>query len=293
MVLLSRSAMNNGYAVLSRKWEKDDHVEIEFPMPVREISASNTVKDDIGKVAVQRGPIIYCAEWPDNNDGKILNLVLKKDAGFKTEYENELLGGTEIIRTTGHQTKKTLDGRIESLADESLLLIPYAFWNNRGAGEMSVWLPVTDSVAKPLPAPTIAYRSKVTASKITRSLESVKDQIEPKSSGDETSRYYHWWPDTNKWEWVQYDFDKPETISKSEVYWFDDHPDGGCRIPDEWKILYWSGEQWKPVKETMPYKITIDAWNSVTFAPVTTTAVRMMVKLKKNFSGGIHEWVIE
>ncbi|MGD0582518.1 MAG: beta-L-arabinofuranosidase domain-containing protein [Bacteroidales bacterium] len=286
-------SQDNGYAVLSRKWGKDDHVEIEFPMPVREISASNNVKDDIGKVAVQRGPIIYCAEWPDNDDGKILNLVLRKDAGFKTEYENELLGGTEIIRTTGHQTKKTLDGRIEALADESLLLIPYAFWNNRGAGEMSVWLPVTDSVAKPLPAPTIAYRSKVTASKITRSLESVKDQIEPKSSGDETSRYYHWWPDTNKWEWVQYDFDKPESISKSEVYWFDDHPDGGCRIPDEWKILYRSGEQWKPVKVTVPYSITIDSWNTVTFAPVTTTAVRIMVKLKKNFSGGIHEWVIE
>jgi uncharacterized protein len=291
--VIQQISMKGGYAILTRKWRKDDHVEVEFPMPVREISASKNVKEDIGKVAVQRGPIIYCAEWPDNNDGKILNLVLKKGAGFITEYDNELLGGTEIIRTAGHQTKKTLDGSIETLPDESLLLIPYAFWDNRGAGEMSVWLPVTDSAAKPLPAPTIACRSKVSASKITRSLAAVNDQVEPKSSGDETSRYYHWWPDTNKWEWVQYDFEKSETISKSKVYWFDDHPDGGCRIPDEWEILYWKGDQWKPVKETMPYKITIDGWNSVTFAPVTTSAVRIMVKLKKNFSGGIHEWVIE
>jgi hypothetical protein len=285
--------IEDGYAVISGKWKKDDRVDIEFPMAVREISADARVHDDVGKIAVQRGPVIYCAEWPDNNDGKILNLVLNKDAGFTTEYDNELLGGTEIIRSKAHQTGKTLDGHIDVLPDEPLLLIPYAFWNNRGAGEMSVWLPVNDSVAKPLPAPTIAYRSKVIASKITKALIAVKDQIEPKSSNDETSRFYHWWPDTNKWEWVQYDFEKVETISKSKVYWFDDGPGGGCRIPDEWKILYSNGGQWKPVSATGLYMITKDEWNTINFKPVKAQTVRIMVKLKKEFSGGIHEWVIE
>lgn len=285
--------IEDGYAVIAGKWKKDDVVEIEFPMTVREISADARVRDDVGKVAVQRGPVIFCAEWPDNNDGKILNLVLNKNAGFTPEYDDKLLGGTEIIRSTAHQTRKTLDGCMDILPDEPLLLIPYALWNNRGAGEMSVWLPVNDSVAKPLPAPTIACRSRVTASKITKALAAVKDQIEPKSSGDEASRYYHWWPDTNKWEWVQYDFDKPQTISKSKVYWFDDGPEGGCRIPDEWKILYSNRGQWKPVAATEPYRIVKNGWNTINFKPVTTQTVRIMVKLKREFSGGIHEWVIE
>jgi len=286
-------SISEGYAVLDRKWHKGDNLEIDFPMPVRKIVANGKIRDDIGKVAIQRGPVIYCAEWPDNNDGKILDLVLRKDSALKAEFNNDLLGGTEIIRATGYQTKKTLDGKIETMADQPLLLIPYAFWNNRGAGEMSVWLPVNDSSSKPLPAPTLAYRSKVTASKITKSLSAVKDQTEPRSSKDEASRYYHWWPDTNKWEWVEYDLEKVTTVSKSKVYWFDDGPDGGCRIPDEWRILYRSGDQWKPVKETSPYKISKDAWDSVNFTPVTTSAVRIMVKLKRNFSSGIHEWVIE
>jgi uncharacterized protein len=290
---MQKIEIREGYAVLDRKWKKGDKIEVDFPMPVREIVANENIRDDIGKVAIQRGPVIYCAEWPDNSDGKVLNLVLKKDAPFATEYNDKLLGGTEIIKTTGYQTKKSLNGTIEKMPDQPLVLIPYAFWNNRGPGEMRVWLAVTDSASNPLPAPTIAFRSKVTASKITKSLAAVKDQTEPKSSNDQGSRYYHWWPDTNKWEWVEYDLEKVTTISKSKVYWFDDGPDGGCRIPDEWKILYRSGNQWKPVKETSPYKISKDAWDSVNFTPVTTSAVRIMVKLKKNFSSGIHEWVIE
>jgi DUF1680 family protein len=291
--VMQKIRISEGYAVLDRKWNKGDNIEIDFPMSVREIVASGKVKDDMGKVAIQRGPFIYCAEWPDNNNGKVLNLVLKKDAVFTAEYNDELLGGTEIIRTTGYQTKKSLSGKIETMADQPLLLIPYAFWNNRGAGEMSVWLPVNDSASRPLPAPTIAFLSKVTASKITKSLPAVKDQTEPRSSNDQDSRFYHWWPDTNKWEWVGYDLEKATTISRSKVYWFDDGPDGGCRIPDEWKILYRSGDQWKPVKESTPYKISKDGWDSVNFTPVTTSAVRIMVKLKTNFSSGIHEWVIE
>lgn len=158
---------------------------------------------------------------------------------------------------------------------------------------MNVWLPVSDSSARPLPAPTIAYRSRLTASKITKSLAAVSDQIVPKSSNDQTSTYYHWWPEKNKWEWIEYDFERPEIISHSEVYWFDDGPDGGCRIPDEWKILYKSGNGWAPVKATVPYKITKDGWDSVSFMPVRTSAVRIMVKMKADFSSGVHEWAVE
>jgi uncharacterized protein len=283
----------NGYAVVSRNWKQGDKVNIEFPMPVRKIVADERVKEDIGKVAVQRGPVIYCAEWPDNNTGNVLNFVIKDDATFTTEFNPLLLDGTEVIKTSGSQTKRTIDGKVDFLKEEVVTLIPYALWNNRGAGQMMVWFPSSPATAHPLPAPTIANRSKVTSSKITRLLSAINDQNEPANSNDHSISYYHWWPQKNSWEWVEYDFEKPEIISSTKVYWYDDGPGGGCRIPDEWEILYMSGKIWQPVKAKTPYKVTKDGWDSLTFNPVQASAVKIRVKLNKDFSSGIYEWVVE
>ena len=110
-------------------------------MPVRKVVADERIADDRDKMAIQRGPVIYCAEWPDNNSGNILNLMIKKDADFTTEFIPSLLEGTEVIKTSGYQTKRTLDGKVDTLDKEPVTLIPYALWNNRGPGQMMVWLP--------------------------------------------------------------------------------------------------------------------------------------------------------
>jgi DUF1680 family protein len=135
--------LKDGFAVISQNWKKGDKVDVEFPMPVRTVVADERVKEDIGKIAVQRGPVIYCAEWPDNNTGKVLNLVINKESGFSSIFVPEMLGGTEVIKTMAHQTARSLDGKIESKPDEPLTLIPYALWNNRGPGQMMVWIPVS------------------------------------------------------------------------------------------------------------------------------------------------------
>jgi DUF1680 family protein len=283
----------DGYVVISRKWKHGDKVDVNFPMPVRKVIADKRVKEDLDKFAIQRGPIIYCAEWPDNNTGNVLNYLIKKNAEFTTEFVPSLLEGTQVIKTTGFQTKRTLDGKVEMLKEEPVTLIPYAFWNNRGAGQMMVWLPDSISTARPLPAPTISNRSTYRASKMTRNLSAVNDQIEPSNSNDHSVSYYHWWPDKDKWEWVEYDFEKPEIISKTKVYWYDDGPDGGCRIPDEWEILYLTGNIWQPVKGKKPYKVTKDGWDSLDFKPVKASAIKIKVKLNKDFSSGIYEWIVE
>ena len=283
----------NGYAVISRSWKSGDKVNIELPMPVRTVVADSRIKDDIEKVAVQRGPVIYCAEWPDNNTGNVLNLMIKKDASFTSEYDTSMLNGAEIIMTTGFQTKKTLDGTIEVLGEEPVKLIPYALWNNRGPGQMKIWLPVSPAATRPLPAPTIANRSIIKAGRMTRDIKAINDQMEPANSNDHSVPYYHWWPEKDKWEWVEYSFDKPVTISKTKIYWYDDGPDGGCRIPDEWEILYLSGNIWLPVSAKTPYKVTKDDWDYLEFKPVKAAAVKIKVKLNREFASGIYEWVVE
>jgi DUF1680 family protein len=289
---LPASAIDKGYVVISRKWKPGDVIQLDFPMPVRTVVADEKVKADADKLAVQRGPVIYCAEWADNAEGKVLDLVVNKDASFTTSFDT-LFGGTQLIRTSGKQSRRTLDGKIELSDNVDITLIPYALWNNRGAGQMMVWLPTKGESAKPLPAPTIAFRSTVRASKVTRDLAAVNDQLEPANSNDHSIPYYHWWPEKDKWEWVEYDFEKPEKISKTKVYWFDDGPDGGCRIPDEWEVLYLNDNVWLPVKTRKPYTITKDGWDAISFEPVKTNAVKIKVKLNKEFASGMYEWIVE
>jgi len=135
--------VNSGYVSLNRKWTDGDIVEIEFPMPARRVEADERIKEDVGKIAFQKGPVIYCAEWPDNPPEDVLNLVVRRNADITSDYIPSLLGGTEIIRTEGLITRNLAEDGPAGMESTPITLIPYALWNNRGPGQMRVWLPVT------------------------------------------------------------------------------------------------------------------------------------------------------
>ena len=287
------TAIIEGYAVITRNWKAGDKIELDLPMPVRTVLADERVKDDEGKFAVQRGPLMFCAEWPDNSGGHILGLVVDENPEFSTEFRADLLNGTQVISTRAREAARNLDGSISLGEYGELTLIPYHLWNNRGAGEMKVWLPFRETSARPTPAPTVAFTSKVSASTPNRALSAINDQLEPSNSNDHTWPYYHWWPKNNGWEWVRFDFAKPERVSRVKVYWFDDGPFGGCRVPDEWTVEYLSGGSWRKVATASPLAVTKDAWNIAEMSPVTASGIRINVRLNKEFSSGIHEVIIE
>ncbi len=289
----TETRIENGYAIITRRWQTGDRVELDLPMPVRTVVADERVKEDEGKYAVQRGPLMFCAEWPDNRDGHVLNLVMDEQPLFRAEFVPGLLNGTEVVKTMARQARRNADGTV-SLGDaEEITLIPYHLWNNRGRGEMKMWLPYRESAARPTPAPTVAFTGKVTASTPNRALSAINDQLEPANSNDHTWPYYHWWPKNNRWEWIRFDLARPEKISRIKVYWFDDGPSGGCRIPDEWTVEYLSGGSWKKVETASLLAVTKDAWNIAEFNPVTTAGIRINVRLNREFSSGIHEIIIE
>jgi DUF1680 family protein len=128
----------NGYAVLSKTWKKGDVVQVNLPMEVRRVVANKNVKDDIGKVSLQRGPLMYCAEWPDNN-GKTSNIILPKDAPFSTEFKNDLLHGITVIKSVTPAI--VISGNSVSTVNQNFTAIPYYAWAHRGRGEMEVWFP--------------------------------------------------------------------------------------------------------------------------------------------------------
>jgi len=114
----------------------------------------------------------------------------------------------------------------------------------------------------------------------------------PKASNDRSIQRMTWWDHKGTAEWVAYKFPKPRTVSWSDVYWFDDTGGGGCRVPASWKLLYKEGNDWKEVKlaEGSSYGVAKDAFNKAAFEPITTTELRLEVKLQPDFSGGILEW---
>jgi DUF1680 family protein len=132
--------VQNGYAVISRTWGKNDIVEVNLPMEVRRVVANENIKDDIGKVALQRGPIMYCAEWVDNY-GKTSNIIIPPNTSFTNEYEGGLLNGVSVLKSTVPVITVTDEGRAISTIQQPFIAIPYYAWANRGKGEMMVWFP--------------------------------------------------------------------------------------------------------------------------------------------------------
>jgi hypothetical protein len=126
------------------------------------------------------------------------------------------------------------------------------------------------------------------------SVDALCDDVVPKNSNDHTIDRFTWWPRKGSAEWVQYDFDKPLTVSSAQVYWFDDTPTkGGCKLPKSWRVLYKDGKEWKPVEKPSGYPVTRDSFCEATFKQVTTSALRVEVRLEKDFSGGILEWRVK
>ncbi|WDF79077.1 glycoside hydrolase family 127 protein [Mucilaginibacter sp. KACC 22773] len=283
-----------GYAVLKRSWKKGDKVSLNLPMETEKVLANQKVKDDRDRFAFERGPIVYCLEGPDNRDSLVQNIMIDKNAIANANYQADLLNGVDVINAEGKSTKRQLNSDKLTETSQQVKAIPYYAWANRGPSEMTVWIPYEASASRPQPAPTIASTSKVSASlKNKKMFASIKDQYEPASSNDNSFPFMHWWPAKDTSEFVQYDFDAAHTVSESKVYWFDDGPWGGCRIPASYKILYKKDGQWVPVKNTTPYTISKDSFNTVSFEPVSTTALRMEIQLPVDNSAGIHEWAVK
>lgn len=132
--------IENGYAVIEREWKKGDLVELILPMDVKRIVAKADVKQDEGRVALQRGPLVYCVEGADN-EGQAWNFVLPDKAAFKTQFQKDLLEGITTIQFEAPTLGVAPDGLSVTTATKTITAIPYYAWCNRGKNAMQVWLP--------------------------------------------------------------------------------------------------------------------------------------------------------
>lgn len=141
--------LSKGYMTITRQWKAGDQVRFQLPMNVQRVVANNQVADDRGLVALERGPIVYCLEWPDN-DNQVFSSIITDDAAIDVVPDETTFGqwGTRVMRLDIHGQNKVYaeDDRITT-QPHTFTAIPYYTWANRGEGNMAVWLPRTEAKA--------------------------------------------------------------------------------------------------------------------------------------------------
>lgn len=296
-----------GYWVIEREWKKGDKVTLTMDMPVRRVEANPQVRYDKGLLAMEKGPILYALESIDQKRDYIFDIVIPRDSKIESHFEKNLLNGVVVLEGNAFAVEK--DSASGKVIEKPLTFkaIPYSTWNNRGIGQMVVWTPATKEYAIVKPEPTIASEAMPVDG------WGFNDQFEPTSSDDINTPYHYWWLKAGTEESIGYKFKKPERISSVEVYWLAfDHYDVIYKAPESWKLLYKTGNTWKEVKNTSPYGTELDKYNKVSFEPVTTTELKMVVQLqrpktekaaeengpqvvdvgRKGYSGGVIEWKV-
>ena len=292
---------NRDYITLNRNWKKGDVIELNFPMDVRRIVANDNAEDDCGKVAFERGPIVFCLEGNDQADGKVFNKYILNTSSIQAHFENDLLNGVMVLEGDAKELQQ--NGEVK---DVKFRAIPYSTWNNRGSQQMEIWVANTPAKTVATPAQTIASLAQTFSNRgpiqndapETAPTDSwaggVNDQWEPRRSSDTSKPYHYWWLKQGTTEAISYQFDKEYEVSNVQVYWLDfDHYDGNFRTPESWCLYYKDAQgEWREVADHSPYTVRKDCYNSVDFAPVKTTGLKILAKLQKGESGGVLEWKV-
>lgn len=318
---VAAQAAAGSYLIINRTWKSGDKVALHLPMAVR-VRKWTTNQN---AVSVDRGPLTYSLsigerwdryagtdQWPEYsvypmsawNYGLVLD-----EANPAHSFDVVQKGGVVAANPFTHATAPIelrakarkipnwqMDSKnviavlqaspIRSAEEvETVTLIPMGAARLRltsfptiGSGaDAHDWVPIV----KP------AYITS--ASHVNDDLDAMSDLSDPSASSDGGLRFT-WWDHRGTAEWSEYDYKTPKQFSSASVYWFDDTGVGQCRLPKSWRLTYKDGDTWKPVVATGSYGVAPNAYNKVTFAPVTTTALRVEVQLQAGFSGGILRW---
>ncbi|MBN1900437.1 glycoside hydrolase family 127 protein [Candidatus Sumerlaeota bacterium] len=295
-VKIENPKIEKGYLIITRKWEKDDYINLYVDMPVQRIQSHPNVKSNQGRIALQRGPIIYCVESCDHSEN-VYSLSLPRHAELKTEFRPDISCGVVVIKAKAQmlENESVSDGLYfpvkSKIKEIEMTAIPYFAWDNREPGEMLVWIPeylnLTRNSTMGNAVPKASHCNP------GDSVFAICDGVEPKNSSDVSVPRFTWWDHKGTKEWIQYDFRTPRKISACEIYWFDDEPaGGGCRIPESFRILYRQGENWEPVPHLEKLSPEKDRLQKITFSPLQANGIKIEAQLKNGFSGGVIEWKV-
>ncbi len=285
------------YETFHGAWKARETVELQFPMPVRRVHAHPSVPFDRGRVALQRGPMVFCMEDADNRAGA-RSIALPPDAEAEAEFRSNLLGGVTVLMgdAIAMPRQDWDEGELYRPAPEAsrvrFTAVPYFAWDNRDPGGMQVWIPESAALA-PL-GPLRGVTPSASHCWPSDTVAAMTDRQEPANSADHNVPRHTFWPRKGTTDWVQLDFDRAQCLSGLDVYWFDDGPPaagGQCRVPKAWSVVYRGSPDgdWVPVINARGLTADKDRYNRVRFDPIEAFGVRIAVELQPEYSGGVLE----
>lgn len=282
----------DGYMPIQRRWKAGDKVTLQLPMPVRYSVAHELVKADSNRVCITRGPLVYCAEQPDNSHPASSYIIDR--IGGQGEVETFAEGALKGISSISLPAKAC---QKENEVAATLKLIPYYAWNNRGDHQtMNVWFARDLATAIQASVRTVGNIDDVTATHTCMSddVYAVADGKLPKSSADTSIPRWTSWSQKGQVQQVDIKLKKAQPIESISVYWYDDK--GGVQVPVSWNLEYHDQGTWHPFKlyVTDMYGIQPDQFNMVHPAePFTTDAIRLNITPRRDATVGILEVLIE
>ena len=261
---VKNAKVDKGFVSIDRKWKENDRVELRLPMPVRYTHAIEQVKADNERVAITRGPLVYCAEGVDNKSNAM-------------SYYIDNLNQTPTVKKTTIGSLRDIDfieniqanyvdmmGKVHS---SELTLLPYYAWNNRGVSTMNIWFAENlDKVKEDVTIIPVMYQEiKASHTNQGEDVLSIVNGKFPSKSYDQSIPRWTAWPQTGKPQYIDFTFDAPTTINAFSIYWYDDN--GGVQVPESWNLQYTTGddEEWKafPIYGTDSYSSLKDQLNLV------------------------------
>lgn len=317
---VAAQAVAGTYLVVRRLWNSGDAVSLHLPMAVK-VRRWKTNQD---AVSVDRGPLTYSlaigekwdryagpAQWPEYAvyPQSAWNYGLVLDAADPSHsFDVSQKGGAVAANPFTHATVPvTLQAKAKKIAhwqvDSHNVITPLQPSPARSSEptETVTLIPMGAARLRLTSFPTIgsgptahdwvaSQQVAASASHVNDNLDALSDTSEPSSSKDTGTPRFTWWDHKGTAEWAQYDYHAPTRFSGVSVYWYDDTGAGECRVPKSWRLTYKDGGVWKPVEGARSYGTASNAYNKVTFNPVTATALRVEVQLQDGYSGGILRW---
>lgn len=276
-----------GYHAISRAWSAGDVVNLHLPMPARRLHSDPRVFANRGRVAIARGPLVYCLESPDNGTD-VHKIAIPPGTSISPVFDGGLLGGVTKLTGTG--------AHVDTGVPVGFTMIPYGVWDNRSHdSRMIVMIPETSSAA-PVPSDRGRLADATATASFGGNTAAVNDGILPVHAGDTSIPRHTWWSRTGTEEWIELAFPSPLRVWRSDVFWFRDAgTGGGCDFPASFRHEYWTGSGWAPLVLDADYDSMVDLYADghftiVRFHPVTTAKVRLVVQLKPGQSAGVLEW---
>ena len=289
-----------GFVTVQRVWKPGDRVELDFPMPVRYSTAIDQVEANRDRIALSRGPLVYCAEQADNGGQMVQRFFIPEPPDPSEIHTGSIQEG--LLKGMVRVSVPAMEIVGESTKKSTVKLIPYYAWNNRGEESMVVWMPRNEPLARESMISNLLTSSSYGKVLATHTFDedtvaAVVDGKTPRTSADQKQPRWTSLPFNNRGQNIIVEFGEKRNVGSIAIYWYEAPNSGKVKLPRGWWVDYKVGDgDWTRMKRsaTDSFGLERDKFNVVhPKAPLRCDAISIRILPQVGFCMGVHEIHVE